>query len=259
MEISKSHFKIIEHLLPVQKGNVKIPDIQIINAILYVAEHGCKWRGLPERFGKWYSIYMRANRWAKKGVLDHVFVILQGADVVNIQVDTISLDSTAVKVHPDGAGAFKKNGPQSIGKSRAGWTTKIHMVAADDKTAVITFALSPGQSRDAPEGRSLLETLENCGWEGAKVLMDKAYEGDETRQLVLDLGMIPVFPPKVNRINPWKYDRKIYKKRNEVERLFRRLKGFRRIFSRFNKLDAVFRFFINFSLIADRMISVDRP
>ena len=132
------------------------------------------------------------------------------------------------------------------------------MVAADDRTA-ITFSLSPGQVGDAPEGRRLLNTLKNCGWEGAQVLMDKAYEGDETRQLILDLGMIPVVPPKINRVTPWEYDREMYKRRNEVERLFRRLKGFRRIFSRFDKLDVLFRFFINFSLIADRLISVDRP
>ncbi len=153
---------------------------------------------------------------------------------------------------------IKKNGPQAIGKSRAGWTTKIHMVAADDQNAV-AFALSPGQSGDTPEGRALLNTLEDSGWEGAKVLMDKAYEGDETRQLVLNLGMTQVVPPKINRLSPWEYDKEIYKKRNEEERLFRRLKGFRRIFSRFDKLDVVFRFFINFSLIADRLISVNRP
>ena len=132
------------------------------------------------------------------------------------------------------------------------------MVAADDRTA-ITFSLSPGQAGDAPEGRRLLNTLKNCGWEGTHVLMDKAYEGDETRQLILDLGMFPVVPPKVNRITPWEYDRQMYKRRNEVERLFRRLKGFRRIFSRFDKLDILFKFFINFSLIADRLICVDRP
>ena len=89
--------------------------------------------------------------------------------------------------------------------------------------------------------------------------MDKAYEGDETRQLVLDLGMIPVVPPKANRVSPWEYDVEMYKKRNEVERLFRRLKRFRRIFSRFDKLDSVFRFFIHFALIVDHLISVNRP
>ncbi|CAB3788946.1 IS5 family transposase ISCARN33 [Paraburkholderia ultramafica] len=83
------------------------------------------------------------------------------------------------------------------------------------------------------------------------LLMDKAYEGDETRQLALDLGFIPVVPPKSNRLKPWEYDREMYKRRNEVERLFRRLKGFRRIFSRFDKLDVMFLAFINFALIVD--------
>jgi transposase len=132
------------------------------------------------------------------------------------------------------------------------------MVAADARTAV-TFSLSPGQAGDAPEGRQLLKTLENSGWDGTQVIMDKAYEGDETRQLVFDLGMVPVVPPKSNRVTVWEYDKEMYKKRNEVERLFRRLKGFRRIFSRFDKLDVVFKFFIHFALITDALISVNRP
>jgi transposase len=89
--------------------------------------------------------------------------------------------------------------------------------------------------------------------EGLPMLMDRAYEGNETRQLVLDLGMIPVVPPKSNRLDPWEYDREMYKKRNELERLFRRLKGFRRIFSRFEKLDVVFLGFLNFALIVEAL------
>jgi transposase len=81
--------------------------------------------------------------------------------------------------------------------------------------------------------------------------MDRAYEGDETRQLALELNFIPVVPPKNNRVNPWEYDRAMYKRRNEIERLFRRLKGFRRIFSRFEKLDVIFIGFILFALIVD--------
>ena len=69
------------------------------------------------------------------------------------------------------------------------------MVAADAKTAV-TFSHSPGQAGDAPEGRKLPKTLENNGWEGTHVMINNAYEGDETRQLVLELEMLPVLPPK---------------------------------------------------------------
>lgn len=83
------------------------------------------------------------------------------------------------------------------------------------------------------------------------LLMDRAYEGNETRQLALDLGYTPVVPPLSTRLEPWEYDREMYKRRNEVERLFRRLKGYRRIFSRFEKLDVMFLAFICFALISD--------
>ena len=81
--------------------------------------------------------------------------------------------------------------------------------------------------------------------------MDRAYEGNETRQLALELNFIPVVPPKSDRVDPWEYDHAMYKRRNEIERLLRRLKGFRRIFSRFEKLDVIFIGFILFALIVD--------
>ena len=77
--------------------------------------------------------------------------------------------------------------------------------------------------------------------------------------MALHLGFVPVVPPKSNRLNPWEYDREMYKRRNEVERLFRRLKGFRRIFSRFEKLDVIFLGFVVFVLIADALLSVNTP
>ena len=123
------------------------------------------------------------------------------------------------------------------------------MVAADARTA-LTFALSTGQAHDAPEGRKLLHRFGKMP-RPIHLLMDRAYEGDETRQLALDLGYVPVVPPKHNRLTPWEYDRALYKRRNEIERLFRRLKGFRRLFSRFEKLDVMFIAFINFALIVD--------
>ena len=90
--------------------------------------------------------------------------------------------------------------------------------------------------------------------------MDRAYEGDDTLQLAKELGYIPVVPPNPNRLHPWEYDRFIYRRRNEVERLFRQLKGFRRIFSRYDKLDLMFAAFVLFALIVDALrFSVNRP
>ena len=93
---------------------------------------------------------------------------------------------------------------------------------------------------------------------GVPLVMDRAYEGDATRQLVLELGFEPVVPPNPHRLRPWTYDRSLYRRRNEVERLFRRLKGFRRILSRFEKLDIMFTAVIHFALIVD-MLSVNTP
>ena len=83
-----------------------------LNAILYVAEHGCKWRGLPPRFGRWHTIYTWMNRWSKTGVLDRVFAHLQKEQIVRIKLEAVSMDSTSVKVHPDGTGALNKAGPR---------------------------------------------------------------------------------------------------------------------------------------------------
>ena len=108
MEITEDQYARIAPYLPVQRGNVSLSNLQVLNAILYVAEHGCKWRGLPVRYGNWHTIYMRMNRWSKSGVLDRVFEQLQRQRIVRLKLEAVSLDSTIVKVHPDGTGALKK-------------------------------------------------------------------------------------------------------------------------------------------------------
>ena len=108
MEITPEQFEKIKDSLPIQRGNVRLPNLQVVNAILFIAEQGCKWRGLPERFGKWHSVYTRLNRWSKNGVLERVFEKLQQEQIVRIRIEAFSLDSTSVKVHPDGTGALKK-------------------------------------------------------------------------------------------------------------------------------------------------------
>ena len=107
MEISEQRYRRIEAVLPRQRGNVSLSNLTVLNAILYVAEQGCKWRGLPKRFGNWHTIYTRMNRWAKNGVLDAVFEKLQREQFVRIKIEAVSMDSTIVKVHPDGTGALK--------------------------------------------------------------------------------------------------------------------------------------------------------
>ena len=176
------------------------------------------------------------NRWSKNGVLDRVFEHLQREQILRIKLEVLSIDSTVVKVHPDGTGRLKKNGPQSIGKSRGGWTSKIHLVAADAGTA-LRVSLSPGQAHGRPRRA---QTTPRFGSPAPHTVFghDRAYQDNQTRQLALALGFTPVVPPLRTRVDPWEYDHQIYKRRHEIERLFRRLKGYRRIFSRYEKLDA---------------------
>ena len=108
MEITEAQYLRIEPSLPRQRGNVSLSNLQVLNALLYVAEQGCKWRGLPKRFGNWHTIYTRMNRWSKAGVLDAVFERLQREQIVRLKIEAVQLDSTIVKVHPDGTGALKK-------------------------------------------------------------------------------------------------------------------------------------------------------
>ncbi|WP_143969813.1 IS5 family transposase, partial [Tepidimonas fonticaldi] len=108
MELTPAQFARIEDCLPRQRGNVSLDNLQVLNAILFVAENGCKWRALPKRFGNWHTIYTRMNRWAKAGVLDRVFERMQAEQLVRVRLEAVSLDSTIVKVHPDGTGARKK-------------------------------------------------------------------------------------------------------------------------------------------------------
>jgi transposase len=91
MRLTIDDFKKIEGLLPVQRGNVRYDNLRFMNAVLYVAENGCKWRGLPKEYGNWNSIYKRANRWSKLGVLDRVFAALQSEQIIKIRIEHLSL------------------------------------------------------------------------------------------------------------------------------------------------------------------------
>ena len=137
----------------------------------------------------------------------------------------------------------RKKGPQSIGKSRGGRTTKIHSIVADEMLP-IARRLSPGSAADDPEGQKLMEEVPKDICNGKPLLMDKAYEGNACRAQAKKCGMRPVVPPKSNRKTPWEYDKEQYKGRNVVERNFLNIKEFRRVYTRYDKLDVTYDAFI---------------
>ena len=121
------------------------------------------------------------------------------------------------------------------------------MISANERTAA-EFSLSAGQKHDAPQGRLLMEVMGKQK-HVVPLVMDKAYEDDYTRYIAQTLNFKLIVPPKSNRINPWDYNKELYKSRNEIERLFRLIQGARRVFVRFDKLDVMYMGFIMLALI----------
>ena len=110
MKLNEEQFSRISHCFPKARGSLKYSHLEVLNAILYIAENGAKWRRLPESYGNSHTIYTRMRGWAKSGVLEKIFEALQQEQMIHLKIEAGSLDSTSVKVHPDGTGALKKTG-----------------------------------------------------------------------------------------------------------------------------------------------------
>lgn len=108
MQLTKLDYDRIAHCFPKHRGTVTYSNLEVLNAILYIAENGAKWRRLPEKYGNWHTIYSRMRGWAKAGVLARVFEALQQEQIIRLKIESGSLDSTSIRVHPDGTGALKK-------------------------------------------------------------------------------------------------------------------------------------------------------
>lgn len=108
MELTHEQFKRIEHCFPKPRGTLRYSHLEVLNAILYIAENGAKWRQLPKSLGHWHTVYTRMRAWSKNGVLARVFEALQQEQLIQFKIEAGSLDSTSIKVHPDGTGALKK-------------------------------------------------------------------------------------------------------------------------------------------------------
>jgi transposase len=116
MEINRNQYEQISSCFPKHRKPADISNLQVLNACIYVLNNGCKWRALPKEYGNWHTIYTRLARWAKSGVLQTVFWLLQEKGIIEVDVSIVSLDSTSIKVHPDGMGALKKPVHNPLGK-----------------------------------------------------------------------------------------------------------------------------------------------
>ncbi len=211
-----------------ENGVYDKPELRItIEGILYKMRSGCPWRDLPQFFGNWNKVYKRFNDWSKLSKLFNIFEDL----VESPDMEWKMIDGSIVKAHQHSTGA-RKTEEKAIGKSVAGNTSKIHMVV-DSHGNPIDFEITEGQVHDIIMATELIERTP----ESTYTIADKGYDGGYLRWVIEELGSMPVIPRKSNsKTGNENLDKFIYKQRHKVENVFARLKHFRSIATRYDKL-----------------------
>ena len=226
-EITDKQWAIIAPHLPKAKstGRPSLNQRTVFNAICWVLSSGAKWRYIPKEYGNWNSIYHKFRNWIKEGVFEK---ILQSLIDSCKKYSLIEIDSTFCKVHQHAAGALKKLGDQTIGVSRGGKTSKIH-VAVDEQGRPRKFILTAGNINDCDVACSLPE---NFALKGKTIIADRGYSTGKIKNFIEEHGAVTCIPPKSNFKKSWVYDREKYKSRNKIERFFGNLKERRHLATR---------------------------
>lgn len=199
----------------------------MVEAMLYRMRVGCPWRDLPVEFGFWHSIYQQFNRWSSKNKLIKIFKDL----VQDPDLEWEFIDGSIVRAHQHSSGAAGE-ASQAIGKSVGGNTTKIHM-AVDAFGLPIEFQLTGGEVHDAKAAPDLIAILPKANY----TIADKGYDSEEIREQIRQKSSTPIIPRKKNsKTGNTDIDWCLYKYRHLVENVFARLKHFRAIATRYDKL-----------------------
>ena len=204
-----------------------------MEAILWVVRTGVGWRDLPAVFGPWQTVYSCFRTWSRSGLWQ---AILAGLSTAGRDDEHLLIDSTAVRVHAHGAGPAGGQLAQAMGRSKASLSTKIHL-ACDALGYPLGFILTGANVSDFDQCKPLLRSFLRPG---AHVIMDKGYDSDAIRAYVNQLGGVAVIAVHPSRAAKPPFDQHLYYERHRIENLFARLKAFRRVATRYEKLRASF-------------------
>src|SRR5262245_60254471 len=225
-DLSDEEWSVLEPLMPKSRKSARPHDRRIINAIFYVLRTGIPWRDLPERYGPYTSAYNRFNRWSRRGVWKRIFDALAAKSRDSLYL----IDSTIVKAHRAASGA--KGGEESGHWHQPWWADhEIHAVV-DGKGRPLNFIVTGGQVHDS----QVVEDVLNTPRSPLVVTADKAYDSQTARQQIKDEGALPIIPNRRNAIKQTYCPKRFYRQRHKIENFFCRIKDWRRIATRYDKL-----------------------
>ncbi len=211
---------------------------KFLEAVYFIMRTGAQWVELPPCYGKYKSVHDRFISWVKKGVWNEILSYFSK----DYDGESFMIDGSVIRAHACSSGYKRgQQEAQALGRSKGGFSTKIHALV-DALELPLKFILTPGQSNEIKCAPDLIK-----GIEGANILGDKAFDCDVFLDQILSQNCTPVIPPRSNRKVQRDVDYHLYKERHLIECFFSKIKHFRRIFSRFDKLAEAYMGFLAFA------------
>jgi transposase len=255
--LSEAHWGRLAPLLPPQKpwtGRPSLDHRRFLEAVLWLARTGAPWRDLPPELMSWRTAWRRLQRWTASGIWDRIVDALR-AMAPEAGWEAHMLDSTVVRAHAHAAGARRRAGEQALGRSRGGFSTKLHL-RCDARGRPVTVHVTSGQRHDLIGVGPLFEKgalrtgkRGRPRWKPGAVIADKAYSAAWLLDALRRKGIVPIIPSRADQPENPDFDRQAYRGRNLVERLVGKLKRFRRVATRYDKLDPHYLAFVQIAAI----------
>jgi transposase len=255
--LSEAHWDRLAPLLPPQKpwtGRPSLDHRTFIEAVLWLARTGAPWRDLPPDLMNWRTVWRRLQRWTAAGVWERVVDALP-AMAADAGWETHMLDSTVIRAHAHAAGARKATGGQALGRSRGGFSTKLHL-RCDARGRPVTFHLTGGERHDLIGVGPLFERgalrtgrRGRPRWKPEAIIGDKAYSAAWLLDVLRRKRIVPLIPSRSDQPDNPDFDREVHRERNLIERLVGKLKRFRRVATRYDKLAPHYLAFVQLASI----------